>query len=190
MPRRGLGLDIDAYNHIVEHRYLAKKSKDIEARTRLRAILLVHEGKTLEQVGQILEVARSTVQRWIKKYRNRGVTALLVRGPYRGKQPGLSLDQKRQLAILIRQGPEDCGLDTGVWTAPIIADLVKRRFKIAYSPSQIRRVLHELGFSLQYPRQELSEADKKRQATWLEEELPEIKKKSRKRKASWSIKMK
>ncbi len=47
--RRGLRLDIDAYNHIVEHRYLAKKRKDIEARTRLRAILLVHEGKTLDK---------------------------------------------------------------------------------------------------------------------------------------------
>jgi transposase len=184
MPRRGLRLDIDDYNHIIQHRYLAKKRKDLEARVRLRAILLVHEGKTLEQVGQMLEVARSTVQRWIGRYRCRGVTGLLVRGPYQGKKPRLSLDQKRELAIMIRQGPENSGLDTGVWTAPIIADLVKRRFRIAYSPSQIRRVLHELGFSLQYPRQEPSKADKKRQATWLDEELPEIKKKSKRTKAS------
>jgi transposase len=184
MPRRGLRLDIDDYNHIIQHRYLAKKRKDLEARVRLRAILLVHEGKTLEQVGQMLEVARSTVQRWIERYRCRGVTGLLVRGPYQGKKPRLSLDQKRELAIMIRQGPENSGLDTGVWTAPIIADLVKRRFRIAYSPSQIRRVLHELGFSLQYPRQEPSKADKKRQATWLDEELPEIKKKSKRTKAS------
>lgn len=179
MPKRGLRLDIDEYNHIVQHRYLVKKRKDLDARIRLRSILLVHEGKTLRQVGQILEVARSTVERWIKRYRDLGVTGLLVRGPYQGKKPRLSLDQKRELAIMVRQGPEDSGLDTGVWTSPIIADLVKRRFGISYSPSQIRRVLHELGFSLQYPRQELSKADEKRQATWLEEELPEIKKKSK-----------
>jgi transposase len=86
--------------------------------------------------------------------------------------------------MMIREGPENSGLDTGVWTAPIIAGLVKQRFGIAYSPSQIRRVLHELGFSLQYPRQELSQADKKRQATWIEEELPEVKKKSKRTKAS------
>jgi putative transposase len=184
MPKRGLRLDLEDYNHIVHHRYLAKKRKDIESRVRLRSILLVHEGKTLEQVGQILEVARSTVQRWIERYRSRGVTGLLVRGPYQGKKPRLSLDQKRDLAIMIREGPENSGLDTGVWTAPIIADLVKQRFTIAYSHSQIRRVLHELGFSLQYPRQELSQADKKRQATWIEEELPEVKKKSKRTKAS------
>ena len=184
MPKRGLRLDLEDYNHIVRHRYLAKKRKDLESRVRLRAVLLVHEGKTLEEVGRILEVARSTVERWIERYRSRGVTGLLVRGPYRGKKPRLSLGQKRELAMMIREGPENSGLDTGVWTAPIIADLVKRRFRIAYSPSQIRRVLHELGFSLQYPRQELSQADKKRQATWLEEELPEVKKKSKRKKAS------
>lgn len=184
MPKRGLRLELEDYNYIVHHRYLAKKRKDLESRVRLRAVLLVHEGKTLEEVGRVLEVARSTVERWIERYRSRGVTGLLVRGPYRGKKPRLSLDQKRELAMMIREGPENSGLDTGVWTAPIIADLVKQRFRIAYSPSQIRRVLHELGFSLQYPRQELSQADKKRQATWLEEELPEVKKKSKRKKAS------
>jgi len=184
MPKRGLRLDLEDYNHIVRQRYLAKKRRDSESRVRLRAVLLVHEGKTLEQVGQILEVARSTVERWIERYRRRGITGLLVRGPYRGKKPRLSLDRKRELAMMIREGPENSGLDTGVWTAPIIADLVKQRFGIAYSPSQIRRVLHELGFSLQYPRQELSQADKKRQATWIEEELPDVKKKSKRTKAS------
>jgi len=183
MPKRGLRLDPEDYNYIVHHRYLAKKRKDLESRVRLRAVLLVHEGKTLEEVGRVLEVARSTVERWIERYRSRGVTGLLVRGPYRGKKPRLSLDQKRELAMMIREGPENSGLDTGVWTASIIAGLVKQRFRIAYSPSQIRRVLHELGFSLQYPRQELSQADKKRQATWLEEELPEVKKKSKRKRA-------
>jgi transposase len=184
MPRRGLRLSDEEYNHIVHWRYLAKKSKDIEARVRLRAVLLTHEGKTLEQVADTLEVARSTVQRWIENYRNRGTVGLLFRGPYKGRKPRLTLDQKRELAEIIREGPEKSGLDTGVWTSPIIADLVKRRFKISYSPSQIRRILHELGFSIQYPRQMLSEADKKRQATWLEEELPEIEKKTEKTRVS------
>jgi len=111
------------------HRCLAKKGKDLELKDRLRAILLVHEGKTLEQVGQTLEVARSTAQLWIERIRRRGVEGLLVRGPYQGENPRLNLDQKLELAIVIRQGPENSGLDTGVWMAPIIVDLVKRRFR-------------------------------------------------------------
>ena len=31
---------------------------------------------------------------------------------------------------------------------PIIADLVRRGFGIKYHPSQIRRILHKLGFSV------------------------------------------
>ncbi len=65
MPKRGLRLDLEDYNQIVRQRYLAKKRKALESRVRLRAVLLVHEGKALEQVGQILEVACSTVERWI-----------------------------------------------------------------------------------------------------------------------------
>ncbi len=45
------------------------------------------------------------------------------------ENPRLNLDQKLELAIVIRQGPENSGLDTGVWMAPIIVDLVKRRFR-------------------------------------------------------------
>ncbi len=67
------------------------------------------------------------------------------------KKPRLSPDQKRELAIKVRQGPEDRGLDTAVSTSPIIADMVKRRFGISCSLSQIRRVLHKSGFSRQYP---------------------------------------
>jgi transposase len=74
---------------------------------------------------------------------------------------------------MIREEPEYIGLDTGVWTAPIVGDLVKQRSRIAYSPSQIHRIRHDLCSSLQYPRQELSQAVKKRQSTWIEEELPE-----------------
>ena len=88
MPKRGLRLNTADYNQIVEHRYLAKKRKDLDSRVRLRSVLLVHEGNTFGQVGQILEVARSTVELWIKRYRDFGVTGLLVRGPYQGKKRG------------------------------------------------------------------------------------------------------
>ncbi|MDR3605329.1 MAG: hypothetical protein P4L38_11920 [Syntrophaceae bacterium] len=59
MPKRGLRLNTADYNQIVKHRYLAKKRKDLDSRVQLRLILLVHEGTTLTQIGQLLEVAQS-----------------------------------------------------------------------------------------------------------------------------------
>lgn len=181
MPRAGLKIDLDEYNEVVEHRRRARKRKDYRASTRLRSILLLQDGKTLDETAQILEVARSTVQCWVDKYRARGVTGLLVQGPYRGRMPRLSLEQKRELALIMLDGPENSGLDTGVWTAPLIAGLVERSFGISYSASQIRRILHELGFSVQYPRREIAEADTDKQATWAQEELPVIKKSPRRK---------
>ena len=184
MPRPGLRIELEQYNEVVEHRRRARKRKDFRAVTRLRSVLLIHDGHTLEEVARILEVARSTVQRWIERYRGRGVTGLVVQGPHKGRKPRLSLEEKRELPLIIQDGPEKSGLDTGVWTSPLIVDLVERSFEISYSASQIRRILHELGFTVQYPRRKLAEADEERQATWVREELPAIKKKSAKKRAS------
>jgi transposase len=184
MPRPGLRIELEQYNEVVEHRRRARKRKDFRTVIRLRSVLLIHDGHTLEEVARILEVARSTVQRWIERYRGRGVTGLVVQGPHKGRKPRLSLEEKRELALIIQDGPENSGLDTGVWTSPLIVDLVERSFGISYSASQIRRILHELGFTVQYPRRKLAEADEERQATWVREELPAIKKKSAKKRAS------
>jgi len=75
--------------------------------------------------------------------------ALISKGPYQGTPPRLSVRQMKELSDVIEAGPEANGLDTDVWTSPIIADLVRRRFGIKYQPSRIRRILHKLGFSIQ-----------------------------------------
>ena len=106
----------------------------------------------------------------------RGGVGADLQGPYQGKKPRLSDEQMKELEDIIEAGPEASGLDTGVWTSPIIADLVRRRFGIKYHPSQIRRILHKLGFSIQYPKQRLSLADKALQGLWIRKELPAIKK--------------
>ncbi len=72
---------------------------------------------------------------------------------YQGRPSRLSDEQMKELVDIVEAGPEVSGLDTGVWTSPIITDLVRRRFGIKYHPSQIRRILHKLGFSIQYPSQ-------------------------------------
>lgn len=58
---------------------------------------------------------------------------------------------------------------------------MRRRFGVTYHPSQIRRTLHTVGFSIQYPKQRLSMADKALQALWIRQELPAIKKARRER---------
>lgn len=144
---------------------------------KLRSVLAAGDGRSQKEVASIFKVPLRTLEWWIQQFRFEGISGL-VNGPYTGKPSRLSAKQKVELAQIIEEGPEAHGLDTGVWTAPVVVELVARRFRVRYSCSQVRRILHELGFSVQYPRQKLSQADKEQQATWLREELPRIKKKS------------
>ena len=59
----------------------------------------------------------------------------------------------------------------------MVVELVKRRYGVSYSSSQIARILHDLRFSMQYPTKKFSKADKKAQQHWRTQELPHIKKK-------------
>lgn len=154
----------------------AHGNKEYALSLKLRSVLAAGEGRTQKEVAAVFKVPLRTLEWWIRQFRSEGISGL-VNGPYVGKSSRLSAEQKSELALIIEEGPEAHGLDTGVWTAPVVADMVARRFRVRYSCSQIRRILHELGFSVQYPRQKLSQADKELQATWLREEVPAIKKK-------------
>src|SRR5208283_2035853 len=101
----------------------------------------------------------------------------LGKGPFQGGKSRLTDDQKTELSGIIEAGPQEVGLDTGVWTTSIVVKLVKDLFGITYHPDHMGRILHRLGYSVQYPGRSLSKADENLQRTWLHDELPEIKKK-------------
>jgi transposase len=176
MPRTALRLCHDELEDVKKLRMVLKRQGEHRLDLRLRAVVLVSEGTSIKNTAQMCEVGTTTVKRWLNTYRAEGVWALISKGPYRGKPARLSDEQMQELADIIESGPEATGLDTGVWTSPIIADLVRRRFGIRYHPSQIRRILHKLGFSIQYPKQRLYLADKQAQGLWMRKELPTIKK--------------
>ena len=176
MPRIALRVGPDEWEDLRKLRVVLKKAGEHRLDLRLRAMQLLAKGTSIEQTAGTCEVGTTTVKRWLDTYRARGMWALISKGPYQGKQSRLSDEQMEELANIIESGPEASGIDTGVWTSPIIADLVRRRFGIKYHPSQIRRILHKLGFSIQYPKQRLSLADEALQAIWIRKELPAIKK--------------
>jgi transposase len=85
------------------------------------------------RAAQIVGVGRRTLQEWIFKYRRGGLEGL-GKGPRPGRKSKLTKAQLEELDRIIDQGPERVGLDTGVWTAPFAADLVKKLFGVRYHP--------------------------------------------------------
>jgi len=176
MAKKGLRLTMAQERELNEHYQVAKAQKDLDLCLRIQGLRLVHRGLREADAADTIGVGRRTLQDWIHRYRDRGISAL-VKGPYPGGKSRLSQEQKADLARIIAAGPEEAGFDSGVWIAPMVVKLVKDRYGVAYSSSQISRILHDLRFSVQYPTKRLSKGDENAQQRWVTCKLPNIKKK-------------
>jgi len=87
--------------------------------------------------------------------------------------------QRAELTGIVEAGPLAAGYQSGVWTGPMIGDLIQQRFDVRYHNHHIPRLLHQLGFSVQRPRKRLARADAMAQEHWRRVRLPAIKKKRR-----------
>jgi transposase len=149
---------------------------DLNTWRRAKAVLDYIRGKRVVDLADTLGVTRGSVNRWIGWYDDQGVDGLL---PHKapGPQPRLTEEQMSELGAVIDAGPQAAGFSTGVWTGPMIGQLVWQRFGVKYHNHHVPWLLHRLGFSVQRPRKRLARADAQAQEYWLRTKLPRIKKK-------------
>ena len=141
-----------------------------------RAILGYIQGRRVVGLAAEAGVSRGSVNRWLQWYESMGVEGL-VTGKAPGAAPKLTEEQRDELVDLIEAGPLAAGYQSGVWTGPMIGDLIEQHFGVRYHNHHVPKLLHQLGFSVQRPRKRLARADAEAQATWLRETFPKIKKK-------------
>lgn len=143
---------------------------------RIHAVLLNHGGRTSGEIADILGSPLSRVSQWLRDYEEHGCEGLLE-GHRTGRPPRLSDAQKTALADILDSGPVAYGLLSGVWTSPMIARVIQEEFGVAYHPGHVRRLLAQLGFSVQRPQQTLARADAEARDRWHRYTYPRIKKK-------------
>jgi len=138
--------------------------------------VLLADGYGMDETSSIVDKPYSTVQQWSRQFRRDGIQSLKPKTSTRGRKKKLGRHERLLLAKAIERGPRAAGVNGSVWTSTIVADYIKERWGIRYHPAHVRKLLHELGFSVQYPREKLALADKEAQETWLRETYPRIKK--------------
>lgn len=154
----------------------AQLKNDLGEWRRARAVRAYIDGRKVTAIAADFGVTRGSVNRWLQWYdvdHVEGLRTSIAEGP----APKLTEEQREALAIIIELGPIQAGYQSGVWTGPMIGDLIEERFGVRYHNHHVPRLLHQLKFSVQRPRKRLARADLARQATWLRETLPRIKKK-------------
>lgn len=156
-------------------RQQAQTDKAPRVALRLQAIMLSVQGKTTGQIAQGLQVDRTRVHAWIGAWNGLGQEGLLE-GHRSGRPAGLSSSQREQLADILDSGPVAHGLSTGVWTSPLIAQIIQEEFDVRYHPGHVRHLLKGLNFSVQRPTTRLVQADPKKQNRWIRYTQPNLKK--------------
>jgi transposase len=107
-------------------------------RRRRRAVELLDQGESPSTIARILGVHRPSLYRW--RQAARSPDGLAAR-PHPGPAPRLSDAQLAELERLLLQGATAHGWANELWTARRVAELVRRRFGIAYHPEHVRKVL-------------------------------------------------
>lgn len=154
----------------------AKAKSDLDEWRRGRAVLSYVEGRRVIEIASELDVTRGSVNRWLQWYDAAGLDGLKTLKAA-GPAPRLSVAQKEELSGIVEAGPIAAGYQSGVWTGPMIGDLIAARFGVRYHPHHVPRLLNQLRFSVQRPRKRLARADADAQKTWVKTTFPAIKKK-------------
>ena len=168
--------------HPKTHSRLVRLGKEAErdgayrVAKRLQAVVLNSEGRTSGELAGILKAPRSSVSEWLSLYQTHGVEGFLE-GYRSGRPPLLTEEQRTHLGDILDSGPVAYGLDTGLWTSPMLAWVIEEEFGVAYHPGHVRKLLHNLDFSVQRPRRVLARADTSAQDRWHRRIYPNLQKK-------------
>jgi len=152
-------------------------SARLEQRRR-HAVAMLRRGVKAAAVAKALRVSLVSVGRWRRAAAGGGVRALAAR-PVPGRPPKLNAARRRQLLDLLRRGPGHHGFGTELWTLARVAEVIRRRWRVSYHPSQVWRILVGLGWSCQKPQCRARERDEEAVARWRRVDWPRIKKRRR-----------
>lgn len=168
-------LDSKSRRRLLSLRQQAQSEKAPRVALRIQAVLLSVDGHTPPRIASLLHVHRTRVHAWVHNWNRFGYDGL-KEGHRSGRPCELSAKQREQLLDIIESGPIAYGLSTGIWTSPLLAEVIREEFGIHYHPGHVRKVLHRLGCSVQRPTAKLVQADPKEQNKWVRYTYPNLKK--------------
>jgi transposase len=158
-----------------------RTTADAKLRTRVQIILMAHRGRSHGQIACDTGTSRSTVQRWLNAYLERGLDGLRPRKPG-GSKPKLTPELALVLRSWVIEGPAAQGLDRANWTYAELADHLFRTHGVRVGKSAMQVFCRTHGIRPYRPTYRYLRADPEKQAV-AREELAELKR--GRRPASW-----
>jgi len=156
-------------------RRFAQADKAPRVALRVQGILMSLGGHSTGDIARDLQVHRSGVPVWIDHWNRYGEEGLLE-GHRSGRPAELEASQREQLSDILDSGPVAYGLETGIWTSPLVGRVIREEFGCSYHPGHVRKLLRQLGYSVQRPTTRLVQADVRQKRKWTRYTYPNLKK--------------
>jgi transposase len=148
-----------------------------QAALRARAVQAVLDGMTQAETARVFGVHHNAVNRWIKRYRERGWAGLSERrrGRRPGEQAALSQHQQQEIIALVRDAtPDQLGLPGFLWTREAVGELISQRYGRGLARTTVGGYLRGWGFSPQKPQRRALEQNPAAVRRWLTQDYPAI----------------
>jgi transposase len=143
---------------------------------RLMAVERVRDGERPSSVIASFGFNRTTIYRWLEvaSTPGAGLSALRSR-PATGRPPSLTPRQEQQVFRWVNgRDPRQYGLDFGLWTRSLVAELIERNFHIRLGVTAVGGLLAKLGLTPQKPLQRAYQRDPAAIEKWQREQFPAI----------------
>ena len=155
---------------------------DLRVVRRIQALLALADSQSVQEVATMLNLGPQTIRDYRNAFLLKGVSSLhYKRSP--GRPSTLTQTQRRELADLIKAGPQAAGYTSGGWNTPMIQHLIQDRFGVSYHPHYLATLLQNLGFSYQKARFVSDHLNEAKRLEWRRTKWPEILHQARQRKA-------
>ena len=148
---------------------------------RLMAVERVREGERPSSVVASFGFSRTTIYKWLNAAATPGLGLQALRSrPATGRPRTLTPPQERQVFRWVNgRDPRQYGLDFGLWTRAVVADLIERKLGIKLGVTAVGALLAKLGLTPQKPLQRAYQRDPDAIEHWRRERFPAIARQAR-----------
>src|ERR1700757_2521412 len=135
---------------------------------RLMAVERVRDGERPSSVIASFGFNRTTIYRWLDAASKPGIGLWGLRSrPATGRPRSLTPRQEQQVFRWINgRDPRQYGLDFGLWTRSVVANLIEQQFRIRLGLTAVGELLAKLGLTPQKPLQRAYQRDPEAIETW------------------------
>jgi transposase len=143
---------------------------------RLMAVERVREGERAADVIAAYGFNRTTIYKWLQLALQPGLGIRALRSSKAtGRPRSLTPTQERRVFRWINgRDPRQYGLDFGLWTRNVVADLIDKKFGVRLGVSAVGELLAKLGLTPQKPLQRAYQRDPEAIERWQRETYPAL----------------